>query len=329
MMDGDISVESEYGKGSVFTVRITQKIIDAVPIGEALTRTLKNMTYRDLKMNEASFERIRLPGVSVLVTDDVESNLNVAKGLLSLYGLTVGCARSGEEAIRFCGKKRYGMIFMDQMMAGMDGIEAAKVIRENEKPEDNQFTPIIALTANALIGSEKLFLENGFDGFLAKPLNAEELDKVLRRHFADKTSLSDGNRETTTAEKTKENNFIIEGINPVRGLANCDGDEESYRYILNSFCDDAPNKLDVLKHMIYRLTKNSEAPGEQTLEIIKTVLRTLKNATHSIGAEDLAAYSAKLEETADTNGANALAEDLARFQSMLAETVERIKRALS
>ncbi|MDR3332618.1 MAG: response regulator, partial [Synergistaceae bacterium] len=126
MMDGTISVESEYGKGSNFIVKIRQGIVDGTPIGANTARELKEFRYKKPCRKRADAAPVFMPEGRVLVVDDLTTNLDVAKGLMSRYGLTVHCASSGLEAVQTIreGKEKYDIIFMDHMMPEMDGMEA-------------------------------------------------------------------------------------------------------------------------------------------------------------------------------------------------------------
>jgi signal transduction histidine kinase/ActR/RegA family two-component response regulator len=182
MMDGTISVTSEYGKGSVFTVRMRQEIVDRTPIGEETAEALTHLRFIDgEKCRKSGGPRLRFPGRRVLVVDDVEINLEVARGMMEAYGLTVDCVQSGQAAIDLIrgAKVKYDAIFMDHMMPGMDGIEAVRIIRSETGTEYARTIPVIALTANALAGNETMFLNNGFQAFLSKPIDMSKLDGIL------------------------------------------------------------------------------------------------------------------------------------------------------
>gem|GEM_PF-644030 len=180
LMDGEIATWSEYGKGSVFTVHVHQDIVDGAPVGAETAGALADFTYvpeyRGLRV-----EYTPMPYVRALVVDDVYINLEVAAACLEPYEIKVDCIDNGGEAVRLImdGEPHYNMIFMDHMMPGMDGIEATRAIRDIGTPYAASI-PIIALTANALAGNEKTFIENGFQGFLSKPIDLVKLDAVLR-----------------------------------------------------------------------------------------------------------------------------------------------------
>jgi len=177
MMGGSISVESEYGSGSVFTAEIIQGIDDTAVIGEETAEALRNFRYVS-EGEEKNITPSWLPHVQVLIVDDLPANLLVAQGLLAPYGLQVDIAASGREAIELAKSHNYDLIFMDHMMPEMDGVETVAAIR---KIEGYAHTPIIALTANALRGMKEFYLENGFQDYLSKPINPKALDEIINK----------------------------------------------------------------------------------------------------------------------------------------------------
>ncbi|MDR1755011.1 MAG: response regulator [Eubacterium sp.] len=199
-MDGSINVKSEYGSGSVFTVKIRQSYVNDTVIGIEVMESLKRFQYSASKLNRNSHtNRIQIPYARVLVVDDNITNLDVAKGLLKPYGMGVDCVTGGQDAIRAIRdeKTRYNAIFMDHMMPGMDGIEAAKIIREEIGTEYAKNIPIIALTANAVAGSEDVFLSKGFQAFISKPIDIAKLDSVINHWIRNKS-----------LEKTERQNIV-------------------------------------------------------------------------------------------------------------------------
>ena len=189
MMDGTVTVESAYGEGTVFHVRLRQSFVSDTPIGPAAAKNIMKSRYAASKREAAAkLIRVNMSYARVLVVDDVVINLDVAKGILKSYGIRVDCALSGQEAIDMikAGSPRYAAVFMDHMMPGMDGIEAARIIREEIGTEYARSIPIIALTANAIIGNEEMFLQKGFQAFISKPIDMMALDSILRRWVRDK-----------------------------------------------------------------------------------------------------------------------------------------------
>ena len=186
MMDGSIEVESELGKGSVFSVAIRQEAVECANIGVDVAKRLNNFTFmEEPKSHDIRIERELMPYGRVLVVDDVDINLYVAEGVLQPYGMKIELADSGFEAIdKVAGGEVYDVIFMDHMMPKMDGIVATQKIREL-----GYKGAIIALTANALVGNEEMFVKNGFDGFIAKPIDIRSMDNVLNKFVRDRHNM--------------------------------------------------------------------------------------------------------------------------------------------
>jgi PAS domain S-box-containing protein len=189
LMDGEITVESEYGKGTTFRALIRQGYVTDKLIGKETVESLSNFRYLDKKKQaQKKLSRSDLSYARVLVVDDFPTNLDVAAGMLRKYKMQVDCVMTGQKSIDLiaAGEPVYGAIFMDHMMPGMDGVEAAKAIRALGT-EYARNIPIIALTANAIAESEQMFLANGFNAFLPKPFNVMSLDAVIQRWVRDKS----------------------------------------------------------------------------------------------------------------------------------------------
>jgi signal transduction histidine kinase/CheY-like chemotaxis protein len=168
MMNGDISVKSEYGKGSTFTIKLPQKISSYEP-------------FDSIKDDDITV-RFNAPNARVLVVDDIDVNLEVINGLMQPYKMQVDLCTSGAEAIEMVKANSYDLVFMDHMMPEMGGVEATKMIREmgSENPHYANL-PIIALTANAVSGVKEMFLSNGLNDFLSKPIDIVNLNLILEK----------------------------------------------------------------------------------------------------------------------------------------------------
>ncbi len=161
-MDGYIEVESEYNKGSCFTVRL--------PLIEGRVQDLPPELRKD------SFN-FKAPDAKILIVDDIEINLQIAAYMLELFGIKSVFAQSGRQAIEKAALNRYDIIFMDHMMPEMDGIEATRIIRSTDGPAKN--VPIVALTANAVSDAVEKFFAGGFTDFLSKPMDETALAQCL------------------------------------------------------------------------------------------------------------------------------------------------------
>jgi signal transduction histidine kinase/CheY-like chemotaxis protein len=210
MMRGTISVESEYGRGTTFTVRFLQGFIGDTIIGKKVAENLQEFRYTMARQDRnKQLVRAYIPYAQVLVVDDVATNLDLARGIMKPYGMTVDCAGSGKAAIDLIrkGEPRYNAIFMDHMMPGMDGIETVRIIRNEIDSEYARNIPIIALTANAIIGNDELFLNNGFQDFLTKPIDIMKMNGAINRWIRDKAKEKELglDMDSRLAEKTGGN----------------------------------------------------------------------------------------------------------------------------
>ncbi len=177
MMDGDITVNSTQGKGSVFTVSLPQKIVNATPSGKFVLQKL------EAPKRSAYKEAFHAPDAKVLVVDDIEMNLKLMNALLKKTGLKITTAISGTEAAELCQKEDFDLILMDHMMPPPDGYETMKIIRD--AGGHNAEIPIIVLTANAVEGAEKTYMSMGFDGYLSKPVLSKDLEAALIKFLPD------------------------------------------------------------------------------------------------------------------------------------------------
>jgi len=183
LMDGNIHVDSEPGKGTSVRIWLPQKHVDEDVLGKEIAENLSLFYVSHLTRKKRSrIEYDPMPYGRVLIVDDVETNLYVAVGLMKLYSLQIETASSGREALeKVYSGKTYDIIFMDHMMPDLDGIETTKRLREF-----GYANPIVALTANAVAGQASMFLKNGFDNFISKPIDIRQLDLVLIRLIREK-----------------------------------------------------------------------------------------------------------------------------------------------
>ncbi len=226
LMKGRIVVDSEYGKGSDFTVYIPQKVMDKKPIG-SLEEALKESKNTEV----APVEIFIAPDARVLVVDDNAMNLTLVKNLLKRTKVKVDLAASGRECLDITRQNKYDMILMDHMMPEMDGVETLHLLREDEVNLNRQ-TTVVALTANAIVGSREMYLEYGFDDYLSKPIQAGRLDELMMNHLSkDKTHIITGENQLMT-EQPDDLLYIDKEI----GLSYCMDMEDFYAEVLEAFC---------------------------------------------------------------------------------------------
>lgn len=179
LMGGCLQLNSTYGKGSEFWFDLDQGIVDPRPIGDF--ESIRKNSHREVEVYKEGFEA---PDAHILVVDDVKMNLVVIKGLLKDSGINIDTAESGAEAIEKMRSKSYDIVFMDHMMPEMDGIETLERIKADPDIESDK-TPVIALTANAISGVDKMYREHGFRDYLSKPIDPQLLEKMLLKYLPD------------------------------------------------------------------------------------------------------------------------------------------------
>lgn len=194
MMGSKLEVESVYGEGSAFSFRIKQEIVDTTPIG--------NYHERIESRIEASEEKKELyvPKARILVVDDNDMNIKVAKNLMKLNGFIPDTCMSGEECLEILRKNTYDIVFLDHMMPKMDGIETLKHIQEEKLVSDG--THVIALTANAVNGAKEMYIEAGFEDYLSKPIEIPDLVEILIKYLP--KELMEYKESTDTKVEDKE-----------------------------------------------------------------------------------------------------------------------------
>jgi signal transduction histidine kinase/HPt (histidine-containing phosphotransfer) domain-containing protein/ActR/RegA family two-component response regulator len=267
-MGGNISVESEYGKGSTFTIKLPQKRSKA-----------------SIPVSKKSVRMFAAPDAKVLLVDDIATNLKVAVGLLSPYGMRITTCESGAEAVKAVSEEPFDLVFMDHMMPDMDGVETTTRIRELDGGRLADL-PIIALTANAVSGMKEMFLSYGFDDFLSKPIDTMKLSMILERWIPDgkKVAAADAGVFDTSSGAV---NIEIVGIDAKKGVAMSGGTVQSYLQTLAVFCKDGRKKIDEMKKALER----------DDLHLYTTYVHALKSAAANVGALKLS-ESARVLETA-------------------------------
>ncbi|MBO6214769.1 MAG: response regulator, partial [Lachnospiraceae bacterium] len=183
MMGTSIKVESIYGKGSVFSFRLRQRVVDAAPMGG-----IEDQDHKEVAGSSRRGVTFKAPKARILVADDNKINLKVAKGFLELMDIEPELVESGSETIERVRAKEYDIIFLDHMMPEMDGIETLSMMKRAGILPDH--TAVIALTANAGNGVREQYIDAGFDDYLAKPMNISELSEKLEKYLPPEICMS-------------------------------------------------------------------------------------------------------------------------------------------
>lgn len=289
LMGGKISVDSVYGEGSTFTVEIPQTIKSSAPIGDFMSLHRHSMT-----MVNDDICRFVAPNAKILVVDDVQMNLLVVKGLLKESKIRIDTATNGKIALEMIQKNAYDMIFLDHMMPVMDGMETLSNMKMIEI-NPNAKTPVIMLTANAIVGVKKLYEDAGFTDYLSKPVSEADLYAMLRKYLPahyiqdaasclEEAALEPVNGTTERIYETsagKLSKFTFVDVN--KGLSYCMNDEDFYLEMVAEYCKEP--KINELE----RLFNAGDFKGYQVN------IHALKSTSLTIGAVELSEHAKALE----------------------------------
>jgi signal transduction histidine kinase/DNA-binding response OmpR family regulator len=302
LMNGEILVESAPGKGSTFTVRLPQG-----SVGPGMLAMQPEAGPQDFcadsapHMQAAHIAREPMPYGSVLLVDDMEINLYVGTGLLAPYGLSVDTAASGLEAIgKIRDGKVYDVVFMDHMMPDMDGVETTKILREM-----GYARPIVALTANAVVGQQEMFLASGFDDFVSKPIDSRRLDAVLKRLIRGKQppEASEAAYRTQRGGPDADEGAPRSSVDPELGRVFA-LDAEKAATALEAVC----------AHQFHR-------DGDMRLFVVN--VHAMRSALANIGETELAATAFMLEQAGRKEDLGILTAETPAFLSALWAVIEK------
>ena len=278
-MNGRMEVSSEYGKGSVFTVYLTQEVIDDSPVGDFKQR------FEAMAKQEKEYrESFTAPDAKVLVVDDTEMNLAVVKALLKSTNIQVTTCMSGMECLELVTKEYFDVILLDHMMPEMDGIETLARLKQSENKCKS--TPVIALTANAIVGAKEEYIKAGFTDYLSKPIGGAELESMLFQYIPqDKVSLSQQGNGKDSDNLQIEAQGTQSYINKEIGLQYCTGSMEFYKEMLELYCNSYEDH-------IARIT---EAFQTEDWKKYTVFVHGLKSTSLNIGGEQLSKAAKELE----------------------------------
>ncbi len=296
-MGGRIEVESTYGEGSEFVIYIPQQVIDAQGIGDfkAAKRSAADTLYTH------SFSA---PQADILVVDDHNMNLFVMESLLKSTKAKVTTCDSGEACLKHMSRYAYDIVLLDHMMPEMDGIETLAKMKELGLKKN---IPVIALTANAISGAKEMYLSNGFDDYLSKPIEIKQLEQLLLKYLPpSKVSMVDKEEKAGSNEPMCAGEYIDRAV----GLKYCAHDKGIYHEILKVYCEEYETK-------VQKLTMSFE--NENWKDYV-TYVHSMKSTSLSIGGVQLSETAAFMEKA----GKEYLAEEDAEKISYIKEHHEEL-----
>lgn len=295
LMGGEVFAESTYGKGSCFTAKIPQKIADAKPMGDFGKRYQQYLSTSD--DDKLSF---LAPDAKILVVDDVTMNLKVVEGLLKATKIQIDTAVSGSECLECVKTTPYQMIFLDHMMPEMDGLETLEHMK-NLADNPNAQTPVIMLTANAIVGAKEEYIEAGFTDYLTKPIRETELLELILKYLPEELVCENGGQGIEKSQDAQDMEHPeaggegaeplqrleqLEGLDVKTGLTYCMNEEDFYIEMLQEFLQ--ADKASQLKHFL----------AEEDWDNYRTTVHALKSTSLTIGAAHLSGEAKALEMAA-------------------------------
>ena len=289
LMKGDINVKSEYGQGSTFTIEIPQKVVGEERIGD-----FNEKFERESRENTKYRVSFTAPEANVLAVDDTDTNIIVLQELLKQTGVNIDAAYSGVEALGYTAKKKYDLILMDQMMPEMDGTQTLAAIREQLNGR-NLETPVICLTADAVIGAKEKYLRQGFSGYLTKPVVGKNLEELLMRYIPEeKVEIVEIPMDEEETKAPSDNEIIrniyseCETLSYDEAMLHNSGDEMLYN-VLKSFFDSVPKNATIIEDSL----------NEGDYKEYRIKVHALKSSARMIGDVNLSQNAWFLEECAD------------------------------
>ena len=312
LMGSTLHVESVYGEGSCFSFRLKQKVIQREPVGN-LEERLQNEKRQEV--HRAGF---RAPDVHVLVTDDIEMNRRVFRGLLKQTDILVAEAASGQESLAKAREEKYDLIFMDNMMPDMDGIETMQRLRADVWGKNTK-TPIIMLTANAIAGAKEEYERAGFDGYLSKPIDPKKLEAIICQFLSEDRILRCGGDEVLKSEPTGRPLPELNGIRWEYARLYISDDEMLWE-LLKGFRQTLVERIQEWNRNIQKETNVIyDAGTDMDLAAIRIEAHSLKSLAASVGAMTIFGL-ARVTELA------ARACDIGKVKQVLPLLIEEMKQ---
>lgn len=340
-MGGEILLESVYGSGSTFTVTLPQQVVDFTPVGNFKER------FEKFKQSEEKHQKtFTAPNAKILIVDDNAMNLHVAKSLLKQTMMQVSLCSSGKECLELLRSEHFDIIFLDHMMPDMDGIETLNAIKLLEK-NCSAGSPVIALTANAIVGVKEMYIKAGFTDYLSKPIEGKVFEAMIQSYLPasmvipvskeiamnthhverevapefvnhsveSKSEVSQPEISQPEAVSEEKNDLI----NQEKGLVYCGGDMDTYKEIVQVYIDEAPENVKKLRDYL----------GGDDIKNYVIIAHAVKSTSLTIGAEGLSAVAKEQEFAGKEERIAELMEKHDTFLDLYMKVVEKAKEIVS
>lgn len=310
LMHGHIEVESTYGEGSTFTLVLPQKIVDSCPIREYVAE--------ESTVDEDDTLMFKVRNIRVLIVDDNKVNRKVACGMLELYGFKVTEADSGARAIELVKEHMFHLIFMDHMMPEMDGIETTRIIR-SACGENGKNAVIIALTANAMEGAREMFLRNGFQDFLPKPIERKTMHDMLLKYVPqNRRVIIEEEVEDELVTEDEMASVFMTGVDVRKAMEHHSGTIDDYLELLELYYMDGTKKVGLLSDYV----EKHDAKNYQ-IEV-----HGIKSASANIGASEVAMLMLSHEHAAQDEDWDFIEGHIVELLKAYKALLKEIKRVL-
>ena len=311
-MNGKISVESSYGEGSDFIVELPVTVFDRTPLSDDYDRKESLVDSRNSGCDYTA------PDASILAVDDNSSNLRIVSLFLKRSLIKPELCDSGKKAIELCRTKHYDLILLDHMMPDPDGIKTLGIIRSDEQSL-NKDTPAVVLTANAIAGSNRLYLEAGFVDYLTKPIDSSLLEKTIKKYLPEEKIIPS---DRPVAEADTAPVSLREGLERIEGL--------DYETAIDYAAGDEELLMDMIEAVVSECDENTEKIREYFLaenwEDYMIVTHAIKGLMLSIGLKSLSERAKKHEFAARDNDISFIRKDCEPFLEAYIEICKKLKQ---
>ncbi|MBO4904877.1 MAG: response regulator [Lachnospiraceae bacterium] len=324
-MCGQIAVSSKRGEGSEFTVQIPVGVFDRTPLEEDYEKQVEAVVAESVENDYTA------PEASVLAVDDNSANLRIVSLFLKRVGIAPELCKSGTGAIDLCKNKKYDLLLLDHRMPDPDGIKTLEVIR-SDPDSKNKETPAVVLTANALAGSDKIYSDAGFAGYLTKPLDASLLEQTVKKYLpADKilpvgkgddpsdvivfTANSASFEQEPDLDSLRDKLKKIDGLDYETALKYAGGHEDLLKDTVGIIASESEEKIERMRNCIL----------SEDWEGYELVTHSIKGLMASLGLNDLSERAKKHENAATGRDIDFIRSDSESFIEAYRDVCMRLK----